>query len=410
MKVFTGILLVVFLLIQVPSVEASANEGDSRLQIEAIKGYLQYQQGATNKLSTENMRQIILDSEKWVVAAQEQNGHFGYEYLPLEDRYLRDDNMIRQAGTLFALSEVYKHKEDKDAATGKAIEKAISYFESLSVKGEKADGDFWCIKNSERSNTCSLGSVSLALIGILNYVEAQPEKEAKYEKIIGKYLAYLLAAKFTGAGFSGSYNVGVGFGNKESAFYNGEAMLALVRYYQYRPDEQVKRVLNETFIYLSAKETFESPLYLWIMAALKDMQKLWPNEAYTTYASEFTKIRLSEASARHRNQGNYCAPVEGLTSAYSVLKNYESIDYLARLNDEIEFWLARTSYLQISEDNPYLLMIEGGQPQLKKVPNLSIAQGGFLTASAVSTQRIDFTQHCVSAYLQKLVDIDGKKL
>ena len=410
MKVFTGILLGVFLLIQVPSVAAGRDENDLRLQIESIKTYLQYQQGSTDTLSTEEMRHVILSGEKWAVAAQDENGHFGYEYLPFEDRYLRDDNMIRQAGTLFALSEVYKHKEDKDAATGKAIEKAISYFESLSVKGEKADGDFWCIKNSERSNTCSLGSVSLALVGILNYVEAHPEKEAKYKKIIDKYLAYLLAAKFAGAGFSGSYRVGIGFDSKESAFYNGEAMLALVRYYQYQSDEQVKRVLDETFNYLSAKETFESPLYLWIMAALKDMQKLWPNEAYTTYASEFTARRLSEASARHRNQGNYCAPVEGLTSAYSVLKNSESPDYLAQLDNEIKFWLARTSYLQISEGNPYRLMIEGGIPQLKKVPNLPIAQGGFLTASAVNTQRIDFTQHCVSAYLQKLVDIDGEKL
>ena len=410
MKVFTGILLGVFLFIQAPSVEASTDEKDLRLQIDSIKAYLQYQQGLTGTLSTEEMRQVIIGGEKWAVAAQDENGHFGYEYLPFEDRYLRDDNMIRQAGTLFVLSEVYKHKEDKDVVSAKVIEKAISYFENISAKGEPTDGDFWCIKNSERSSTCSLGSASLALIGILNYVEAHPEKRVKYEKIIEKYVAYVLSAKFKDAGFSGSYRVGVGFDKKESAFYNGEAMLALVRYYQYQPDEKVKRVLNETFNYLRAKETFESPLYLWIMAALKDMQKLWPDETYTTYASEFTTRRLSEASTRHHNQGNYCAPVEGLTSAYSVLKNSESPDYLARLDNEIEFWLARTSYLQISEGNPYRLMIEGGQAQLKKVPNLPIAQGGFLTASFVSTQRIDFTQHCVSAYLQKLVDIDGEEL
>ena len=27
-----------------------------------------------------------------------------------------------------------------------------------------------------------------------------------------------------------------------------------------------------------------------------------------------------------------------------------------------------------------------------------------------SVQRIDFTQHCLNSYLQKLVDIDGKSL
>jgi hypothetical protein len=187
-------------------------------------------------------------------------------------------------------------------------------------------------------------------------------------------------------------------------------MLALVRYYQYQQNAQVKKILNETFVYLSAKKEFESPLYLWIMAALKDMQRLWPNQAYVAYASAFTTKRLDEARTRHSNLRNYCAPVEGLASAYSVLKGYESASYLARLNTEIEFWLARTSYLQIDLQNPYRLMIENGKPQLKKVPNLAIAGGGFLTASDVPTQRIDFTQHCASAYLQKLVDIDGEQL
>lgn len=35
------------------------------------------------------------------------------------------------------------------------------------------------------------------------------------------------------------------------------------------------------------------------------------------------------------------------------------------------------------------------------------ALGGFLTGENELTQRIDFTQHCVSAYLQKRVDMDG---
>ena len=410
MKIFTGILLGVFLLIQIPHVEASTDEKALNQQIEALRDYLAYQQGSIDTLSAKEMRQIILNAETWQVASQEENGHFGYEYVPLEDRYLKDDNMIRQAGTLFALSEIYKHQVEKDAATAEAIEKAISYFESISVKGKSIDGDFLCIKNTARSRTCSTGSVCLALIGILNYVAAHPEKKETYKNTIEKYAAYILAARHEGAGFSGSYWVGGGFSSKESPFYNGEAMLALVRYYQYRPDEHVKKVLDETFAYLSAKEIFESPLYLWIMAALKDMNRLWPNAAYTSYASEFTSRRLGEASARHDNSRNYCAVPEGFTSAYSVLKNSESAAYLTRLNTEIEFWLAKTSYLQIREENPYRLVIKDGQPQLKKVLNPDIADGGFLTAPEEPTQRVDFTQHCVSAYVQKLIDIDGGQL
>jgi hypothetical protein len=211
MKVYTTLLLGVFFLAQVPYAQAATPVDDLILQVESISSYLEYQQGLADKLSAEEMRQIILGSEKWEVAAQEESGHFGYEYVPFEDKYLDDDNMIRQAGTLFALSEVYKRSENKDTDTAKAIEKAITYFQSANLKGKSADEEFLCIKSSIKGRVCSLGSASLALIGILNYVEAHPEKKAKYDKTIKQYVAYILASKIDGAGFSGSYSAGVGF-------------------------------------------------------------------------------------------------------------------------------------------------------------------------------------------------------
>ena len=81
-----------------------------------------------------------------------------------------------------------------------------------------------------------------------------------------------------------------------------------------------------------------------------------------------------------------------------------------KLKKEIEFGLARSTYLQVDSINPYRLTLTKGKVQLQKIPNLKIAEGGFLTATDETTERIDFTQHCVSSYLQKLTAIDGKKL
>ena len=80
------------------------------------------------------------------------------------------------------------------------------------------------------------------------------------------------------------------------------------------------------------------------------------------------------------------------------------------LYTEIEFWLDKTTWLQLNQASPYRLVEIGGQFQLVKLQNTAIAHGGFLTDENVLTQRIDFTQHCVSSYLQKLVDIDGEDL
>ncbi|MCA9360867.1 hypothetical protein KC730_03185, partial [Candidatus Kaiserbacteria bacterium] len=239
-------------------------------------------------------------------------------------------------------------------------------------------------------------------------VEAEPDKEAKYSEIIDKYSTYLISAKFKDRGFSNKYNLGDGFGKEESPFYNGEFMLALVKYYEYSQDEKVEVILEETFDYLSAKEEYETPLYLWIMAALKDMNRLWPHEKYVKYAKDFTAWRIDLSLMKHSTNSNYCAPLEGMTSAYSILENNVNYELLSRLSSEINFWQNKTTYLQLNKNSPYRLMNLDGQLQLLKQTNPNLSHGGFLSAENIPLQRIDFTQHCVSSYLQKLVDINGE--
>lgn len=194
----------------------------------------------------------------------------------------------------------------------------------------------------------------------------------------------------------------------ESSFSNGEALLALVRYYQYNPREDVKEMIDETFTYLETKE-FETSLYLWVMAALKDMQVLWPNARYVTYAQEFTKVRQGSIVRLHHTQKNYCATTEGLVSAYSVLDGTIAKSELASLRKEIDFWNKHTYSLQIRQTDQYRLVLTDGVFTMLRLPNPEQARGGFLTSGSVLTQRIDYTQHCVSAYLQTLVAIEKKR-
>lgn len=411
MKSINFILVVVLFFTQSTMVRAGTVEDEFNLQLLAIARYLERQLPVSSEpLSTDEMKDIILDGADWIVSAQEENGHFGYEYLPYEDEYVNDDNMVRQGGTLYALSEVYKKQTLRDPEKAAAIEKAISYFASISGASTNDKGNFLCIKNSEASVRCDLGSTALVLLGILNYVAVEPDRDTDYKDIIEKYSNYLMAAKFPDRGFSNTYNTNSGFSEEESPFYNGEAMLALVRYYQYEKNDEVKTILQDVFSYLRDKEEFETPLYLWIMAALKDMQYLWPNDEYVTYTKEFTNFRLQNLQYRRDVTHNYCAPVEGLASAYSVLVGHEPDVYLSRLNNELGFWLNKTKRLQLNESDIYRVVKNGNELSIKELPNPDLALGGFLTGEDELTQRIDFTQHCVNTYLQKLTDIDGKSL
>lgn len=393
-------------MVHIPIAQASSTT-EAEHQIEAIKDYLTYSRGISASLTPAQLRNAIKAGADWAVASQEETGHFKYEYIPASDTYRADDNMVRQAGTLFMLSEVYKAQADKDPKIAVAIEKSISYFETVTRKG---NGTFSCIVKSEHSNVCTLGSTSLALVGILNYVDVLPQKKAVYKEQIEAYKNYLLQAKFKDAGFSASYTPARGFEKKESSFFNGEAMLALVKYYRYRSDDEIQQILFDSFAYLAAAPTYDNNLYLWIMAALKDMQTLWPNPAFAAYARRFTIHRMAGTKTLHLNQHNYCPAVEGMTSAYSILKEQADGSYVSDLKTEINYWLARTEYLQVSGTNPYHLAVINGVPQLLRFPNLKVAEGGFLTGGDEVTERIDFTQHCLSAYLQALTAIESQPL
>lgn len=406
-KLFVGWLLVAFLLPVVP-VRASEQQDDLRLQLAAIMEYLSALSPSMT-LTEAEIREVINNGASWIVRAQAADGHFNYEYSPYDDTYSDSDNMVRQAGTLFMLSEIYKHRSTPDTTEARAIERSIAYFESLSGQSRTSDDDFLCIKNGAKNSRCALGTTALTLIGVINYVTAEPSKQADYQELIDSYSAYLQAAKFPSRGFSSEYSLYNGFIDAESSFFTGEAMLALVRLYQLDPQPWIKTMLHDTFTYLEKQER-DNNLYLWIMAALKDMQQLWPNEAYVTYTESFTSARLIDMSTRHASTHNYCALMEGVTSAYSILAG--NIDGVKQsyLLSEINFWQQKTTRLQLEQDNPYRLVIIDSVPQLLKAPRPKLGHGGFLTGESELTQRIDFTQHCVSSYLQKLVDVDGQSL
>lgn len=388
----------------------SAQYEELEAQVAALSKYIErnYVSHEDSPLSGDELRRIVKEGTDWLVNAQAENGHFAYEYAPYEDVYLDDDHVVRQAGTLYELGEIARRDGEGVMNISGAIENAIGYLESLSEEDEYKDVTFRCITDSENSSRCQLGATSLALLGILGYVE---EESSEHEDLIEDYINYIIAMKKEGEGFIGYYTVNRKSQSiKESAFSNGEALLALVRYYQYNPREDVKEMIDDTFVYLEAKEAFETPLYLWIMAALKDMQVLWPNERYVTYAQEFTNARRGSLARVHNTQKNYCATTEGLASAYSILDRNVSPEKLGLLRKEIDFWNTHNSVLQILPVDRYRLVLDEGLFSLQILPDIEQARGGFLTSASVLTQRIDYTQHCISAYLQTLVDIEEEEL
>lgn len=409
-KIISALFIVSFVVIPFGSAQAARTENSTistEAKITALQSYIARAYGARTPLTNEELKGSINAGTTWLIHAQEANGHFKYEYLPFEGTYRADDNMVRQTGALYALGEVRRRTVGKDPEIDRAMEKSISFFQELSREGSHNGKTFSCIVKNEKSSRCPLGATSLALVGILSYVDVHPEKAPLYKKQIEAYATFILMQQKENGGFRNLYAHKGTANDEESAFSNGEALLALVRYYQYRQEPTVKVAIDKAFDHLKA-QPYNGDLHLWIMAALIDMDTLWPKEEYKTYARGFTDWRFTSSNRASRNTHNYCPYVEGIASALILLKEEKGGNYNHYLK-ELE---SRNSFhymLQLTDKDEVRVLNDAGNMQFKTLSKpTKPAIGGFLTGDTALTQRIDFTQHCITAYVQTLIDIrDG---
>ncbi|MCK5027890.1 MAG: hypothetical protein KAS07_05720, partial [Candidatus Pacebacteria bacterium] len=339
--------------------------------------------------------------------AQEENGHFRYEYVPYENKYLEDDNIVRQAGAMYVLGEVLRRDTNNTYDLKENVERAALYFEKLSLKDEYEGRQLQCVVGKKGSRTCVLGTTSLVLVGLLDLVERYPSLAEEYAEIIDEYAEYLVAMKKEDTGFRNYYYVGrEEQSDKESSFSTGEALLALVRYYRFHPTDEVKQVIDNTFEYISSEEvSFDFGLYLWAMAALKDLNEIDSQERYVSYVQDYTDWRIDGFQHRRGSTHNMCAYVEGVISAYSVLEPNVKEEQKEKYLNEINYWLGQSAKLQITEEDTDRLIYEDSTAHFATLADPDQAIGGFLTGERELTQRIDFTQHCLNSYVQRRDDM-----
>ncbi|MBI4086726.1 hypothetical protein HY416_01955 [Candidatus Kaiserbacteria bacterium] len=362
-------------------------------------------------LSHEDRTDVIESAVAWLVAAQEEDGHFRYEYMPYEDRYLDDDNIVRQAGAFYELGEVLRRGQGDEEAITEAMFSSIGYFASLTQEGIYEGKSFRCVTDPTSPARCKLGATALALVGILSFVESEyyqthydddlADPDGKdYGHLTSGYASFLTALQKENGGFRSTFVFGRDVqSDTESSYANGEAFLALARYEQYRSDEKIQRSLDTAFQHLKNDVPFDIPLYLWVMAALVDINAQEPRPEYEAYARAYTDWRMAGFTDMRETKHNMCAYLEGIVLGYDVFDGSLPPSARAPYRDEIEFWLAKERALQVAGRDRYRVMFDGRTASFAMIADPERAYGGFLTGEEEFTQRIDFTQHCLNSYL-----------
>lgn len=314
----------------------------------------------TGNLTDKQIREIIKNGVEWMKNAQETSGHFRYEYAPFWDRTIDDDNIVRQTGALYILGEVAVNMSEENIDLQATMENALRYLSANSIEAEFNGYTFKCLLKTPEY--CTLGGTSLTLVGLLDLIKAYPSLENKYRDSIEAYKNFILAMRIPEKGFRDQYfpQYGDNQNTNESPFSNGEALLALVRYDLQNSSDEVQQTIEDSLEYFITlyQATWDVNFYLWGMAALKDWYKVSPDQNSYDFVKNYTDWRIQGQQKSRKSSTNKCAYIEGVVSAYSILKHQSKEHEKEKYQEEINFWLKQSSVLQIKKEDQIRILFK----------------------------------------------------
>ena len=350
----------------------------------------------------------------WLVNTVREDGRFDYEYFPNQDKGSPDYNIVRHAGSVYGLFEMYhlaREEKAMSADQGKYIDAAarsIGYiYEAMEVPAKDETGLRRCLISN---SACESGSAALTL---MTFLARPPQEElpAQYRDVIyregddvlmeglGLTLLDMIDAK--GRVFA-RYREAMSMDavKKEPAYYPGETMLALMKYHQATGDARWlagAKAIGDRQVAVYDKDRFTWPDH-WVMQALFPLWQATKEDAYAQTAYKMATHSLTEQYpvvwtpfADYHGSWRRSSDVPRTTRAGSRLEAIRGVVHLAwEAGQDATVWedglIAASDHLiekQFRPDNVWFL------------PNPDKVQGAYPMGIVDNHLRIDNNQHAL---------------
>lgn len=350
------------------------------------------------KPTGDEMRSTALAGGQYLTRAVEKDGKFVYSYLPKTDKVADAYNILRHAGTLYSMLELYDLKAD--AALLEAAERALDYLLTAALPCELGGESHVCIVEDEE---IKLGGTGLAAVALAKYLEVTGNRQHLSELIAwGRTLRALQRD-------SGEFIHKITYPEAEntgfvSEYYPGEALLALIRIYGQDPQEGWLDAAEQGAQYLikvrdqglSVEELAHDH---WLLYGLNELYRHRLNPLYLEHA-----MRIAQAIVRAQNRepeypdwlGSYYKPPrstptatrsEGLCAAYQLARDFKTSIEPDQILKAMELGIAFQLQTQFRPESVMYL----SDPQR--------SLGGFHSSLTNFRLRIDYTQHNISSLL-----------
>lgn len=375
---------------------------------------------ATSVINSSSLDTALELGAKFLMSRQKPGGNFHYEYDWKKKENSDDDNSVRQAGTTWGLA--FLHAGAPSAELSEAVLKALKFFEQYAAT-DKHGRRFVRYPGEENGK---LGTIALLALAHIDFLRSSPNLDEKVQKKLkhhlNGYIQFLLHAETSiGKGdhkrhtFHGRYkHSGEPFA-EDSAYFDGEALLALVRAARHMNHSNLWETIGRT-----AKGSWEldaetglkqgdkhgdgidekklkrmKGFYQWSSMAMyellqTDKHKFKPFEKRILRYADW---RLSSTKFPLGSNKNNAVTLEGLVPAYLVALGADD-----ERADKIGCLLRRSGI-------PNLNILQVGHPDaqggaLKASNDDPRAFGGVQPSLDSPKLRIDTTQHQMHAVLQ----------
>jgi hypothetical protein len=338
-------------------------------------------------------------SAKYLARNVDDQGRFNYIYDPLKDTYPGGYNILRHAGTVYSMLEYCEHAGDPEIL--KAAERGLSYIESRIERMRKKGAGMAVVVED---NEIKLGGNALAALAIAKHIEVTGDRG--HLPLLRELGEWMLAVQDKEGDFlvhKQRYSDGA-VSDFRSAYYPGEAILALMRIHRLDPRSKWLDGASRAALYLITvrdKELKEQdlPHDHWLLYGLEELYRPRKDPVFLEHV-----LRVSAGIIRAQNRtsvfpdwnGGFSndprstpasTRMEGLGAAFRTASG-------AGMSNEADEILSSlklgTSFVLNNQIGPSWAMY-------MKDPKASL--GGIRENLTRFDIRIDYVQHALSAFL-----------
>jgi len=336
---------------------------------------------------------------QYLTRSVKSDGSFVYSYYPKQDEYEPDYNILRHAGTIFAMMQLYE--VNQDPALLAAAEQAVKYLIASMRICPQEDAYAICVVEGGESK---LGGNGLAILALLRYMDAtDSDQYISQTQDMGRWIQNVQGEdgefKVHKQSFPGGEKI-----DFTSEYYPGEAIFALTQLHKIDGDESWLDTAEAAVDWLvNVRDADVSDNRLphdhWLLYGIYELYQFRPREAHYQHAMRITKAILN---AQHVNPkypdwtGGYYSPPgstptatrsEALCSAYRLAVQAGQQDWAGEILEAYRRNMVFQLMTQFQPESVMYLL----DPQE--------ALGGFHSNLTNFEIRIDYVQHNVSSIL-----------